>query len=303
MTSEEITQYNWHSFLQGDKVVMKIRRNSENARVYKQIIGLKTFMFSEYEQFISDNTFEAIGIEPNKTYAGSELDLVWQFYSDLFNGWVDSSDHTSDIQHKFSTRQIIRLKSSIADAEKPKERELPESIQKLSDSIEAKGLKITFGIQPKHIEVIEALLKMYDDIEIKGEKHPGMMLYSEHFWDEVGKKVGWLPFTIALHYFKSRFYKPKVVNHPVEILTFENLLIKHGIYEYDVRMNAVLAEYIEQQPLTLKQIQGVLEHIAINYRVFEDNAVGMKEFNKQGIFNMAEDIYNKQFERCSPKTK
>lgn len=67
---------------------------------------------------------------------------------------------------------------------------------------EEKPVKITFGIQPKHLEVINTLLAKYDSIEIGGELHPGIMLYSEAFWQEVGKQIGWLPFTIALHYFK-----------------------------------------------------------------------------------------------------
>lgn len=78
------------------------------------------------------------------------------------------------------------------------------SVAKLANSIDEAGLKITFGIQPSHIEIIEAELKRWDEMEISGEKHPGLMLYSEYFWEVIGKKVGWLPFTICLYYFKYK---------------------------------------------------------------------------------------------------
>lgn len=80
---------------------------------------------------------------------------------------------------------------------------LPQLVQNLADAIEAKGLKITFGIQPNHLEVIERHRNRLNSIKINDVETGGKadMIYSEYLWECVGKEIGWLPFTIALHYF------------------------------------------------------------------------------------------------------
>lgn len=52
---------------------------------------------------------------------------------------------------------------------------------------------VIFGIQPKHIKLIE-------DTLAKHEWPTG--IYNEWFWGQIGKEIGWAPFTIALAYFR-----------------------------------------------------------------------------------------------------
>lgn len=58
------------------------------------------------------------------------------------------------------------------------------------------GVKVSFGIQGK-IEVIETILTKWNDNDIGTD-----MTYSKVVWNEIGKKIGWCPFTASLHYFE-----------------------------------------------------------------------------------------------------
>jgi hypothetical protein len=96
------------------------------------------------------------------------------------------------------------------------EDKLPPILQTLSDAIEQKGMKITFGIQAKHLEIIEEERLRMNSVDLPNipkERWPDM-IYSEYFWEVIGKKVGWLPFTICLHYFKHLSKQEKIKNTP-----------------------------------------------------------------------------------------
>ncbi len=84
-------------------------------------------------------------------------------------------------------------------------KKLPPLIQHLVDAIENKNMRMTFGIQPEHIKLIESELERWDSPMVKteaGKDHT--MLYSKAFWDSVGKKVGWCPFTLCLAYMEKQ---------------------------------------------------------------------------------------------------
>jgi hypothetical protein len=65
-------------------------------------------------------------------------------------------------------------------------------------------IKMTFGIQPEHIELIESVRDWYNNIDLPGvpKERQLDMIYSQALWNEVGKKIGWDPFTICLYYFR-----------------------------------------------------------------------------------------------------
>ena len=70
--------------------------------------------------------------------------------------------------------------------------------------METGEIKMTFGIQPEHIQVIESIRERYNNINLPGvpkERQPDM-IFSEALWKEVGRQVGWDPFTICLCYFR-----------------------------------------------------------------------------------------------------
>lgn len=69
------------------------------------------------------------------------------------------------------------------------------------------AVKITFGIQKEMIQRIEELSKHWDDQTTEEEKKvlkQGWIKFDRHFWETLGKEFGWDPFTLALHYFRSR---------------------------------------------------------------------------------------------------
>ncbi|MCL1692028.1 hypothetical protein [Elizabethkingia anophelis] len=73
--------------------------------------------------------------------------------------------------------------------------------------MEAKKIKITFGIQQKHIERIEERVATYDRIRTDEEKltlKDGWILYDRLFWVNRGEEFGWEPLTLALAYFKYK---------------------------------------------------------------------------------------------------
>lgn len=70
---------------------------------------------------------------------------------------------------------------------------------------EIKGLKVVFGLEAQgHIPVIESELQRWNDSFTKmfpNEKDVDMT-FSTHVWERIGKKIGWDPFSAALHYFE-----------------------------------------------------------------------------------------------------
>lgn len=84
---------------------------------------------------------------------------------------------------------------------------MTDSIKYLADKIEEKGMKVLFGLEAQgHIPTIEKILDRWnnndDGIEVD-------MTYAKCVWDEIGKEIGWCPFTAALSYFE---YKNKIIN-------------------------------------------------------------------------------------------
>lgn len=70
---------------------------------------------------------------------------------------------------------------------------------------EKKGLKIVFGLEAQgHIPTIEAELRRWNESFRKDypEEKDHDMIYCKAVWEEIGKKIGWCPFTAALSYFE-----------------------------------------------------------------------------------------------------
>lgn len=73
-------------------------------------------------------------------------------------------------------------------------KDLPESIKSLTEELEEKNAKISFGLEQQgHIKTIEDYLAKWDNPN---------MLYNTQVWNDIGKKIGWCPLTAALYYFR-----------------------------------------------------------------------------------------------------
>ena len=74
------------------------------------------------------------------------------------------------------------------------------------EAAENKGMKVAFGLEAQgHIPLIESELKRRnEDLENDYPEYKGknLMLYSKHFWEGIGKKIGWCSFSAALSYFE-----------------------------------------------------------------------------------------------------
>lgn len=77
-------------------------------------------------------------------------------------------------------------------------------MKELGELIQENGFTIKFGLEQQgHIETIEKELKRWNDnFEKEYPKSGANMAYSVHVWESIGKKIGWHPFTAALHYFE-----------------------------------------------------------------------------------------------------
>lgn len=75
-------------------------------------------------------------------------------------------------------------------------------MKELIEQIEKKGLKVCFGLEAQgHIPTIEAIINRWNDKKQFPNEEPINMMYSKHVWEEIGKKIGWCPFTASLYYF------------------------------------------------------------------------------------------------------
>lgn len=77
---------------------------------------------------------------------------------------------------------------------------MSEVIQKVEDS----GLKVVFGLEAQgHIPTIESIINKWNEsYKNHYPDEPLNMIYSKHVWEEIGKKIGWCPFTACLNYFE-----------------------------------------------------------------------------------------------------
>ena len=78
---------------------------------------------------------------------------------------------------------------------------MSDLLDELSEKLEAKGLKPVFGLEAQgHLPTIEKILEKWNNHE-----YPDLdMVYSKCVWEEIGKEIGWCPFTAALSYFKIK---------------------------------------------------------------------------------------------------
>lgn len=74
----------------------------------------------------------------------------------------------------------------------------------MEDSDFKKDVKVVFGLEAQgHIPTIEAIIKRWNDgYKEQYPDEPFDMMYSKYVWDEIGKKIGWCPFSASLSYFE-----------------------------------------------------------------------------------------------------
>lgn len=78
-------------------------------------------------------------------------------------------------------------------------------MKELFEQVEKKGMKVVFGLEAQgHIPTIQAEIKRRNDSykEQYPNEKPLDMTYSKDVWEDIGKMIGWCPFTAALSYFK-----------------------------------------------------------------------------------------------------
>lgn len=72
-------------------------------------------------------------------------------------------------------------------------------MKKLFEAAENKGLGVVFGLEAQgHIPTIEAEIKRWNE----GIEYGNDMTFCKAVWEDIGKKIGWCPFTAALYYFE-----------------------------------------------------------------------------------------------------
>lgn len=79
------------------------------------------------------------------------------------------------------------------------------SMKELFEQADKKGLNVVFGLEAQgHIPTIQAEIKRHNDLfkEYFPNEKPLDLTYSKHVWDDIGKTIGWCPFTAALYYFE-----------------------------------------------------------------------------------------------------
>lgn len=109
MTTTELKNYSFKTFLDDREVKARPRRISKNARVYGATV--ETFLFSEFEKFIKAATYPVIEIPAGRTLNGEDIEPVWQVYDEELNIWINATG-------EFKTRQsriALRLKTSVAN--------------------------------------------------------------------------------------------------------------------------------------------------------------------------------------------
>lgn len=108
---------------------------------------------------------------------------------------------------------------------------LKEPLEELTDAMNKKNIKVTFGLKPHHIETIENEIHRWDNMPpLKSFPDTKVNhLYSKHIWDDLWRKLGWCPFTLALYYFEYLEDKSK---EPLEDGSKEKLLLPITEGEY-----------------------------------------------------------------------
>lgn len=77
----------------------------------------------------------------------------------------------------------------------------------LIDKLEEKGLKMVFGLEAQgHLPTIKRILDKWNEPMIENQVD---MTYSKCVWDEIGREIGWCPFTASLSYFQYIANKQK----------------------------------------------------------------------------------------------
>jgi hypothetical protein len=83
---------------------------------------------------------------------------------------------------------------------------LPKPIEDLVDAMDKAKVKITFGLTPRHIEAIEREFKRWEDMPpLKSGLPKADMRFSRYVWENLGKELGWCPFTLSLYYWEFLF--------------------------------------------------------------------------------------------------
>ena len=72
----------------------------------------------------------------------------------------------------------------------------------LIDAMSEKGVKVVFGLEAQgHMPTIKRILDKWNEPIIENQVD---MTFSKCVWEEIGKAIGWCPFTAALSYFQIK---------------------------------------------------------------------------------------------------
>lgn len=93
----------------------------------------------------------------------------------------------------------------------------------MEELFERKDIKVVFGLEAQgHIPTIEAIIKRWNDSfkeQFTDNEYSVNMMYSKHVWDEIGKAIGWCPFTAALNYFEYMSKNKPESELPIQEIT------------------------------------------------------------------------------------
>ncbi|CAM1357638.1 hypothetical protein [Tenacibaculum halocynthiae] len=72
----------------------------------------------------------------------------------------------------------------------------------MKDLVKAMEVKVVFGLEAQgHLPTIKKILDKWNEPRIENQVD---MTYCKHVWEEIGKEIGWCPFTAALSYFQIK---------------------------------------------------------------------------------------------------
>lgn len=79
---------------------------------------------------------------------------------------------------------------------------MTDLLKDLADKLDKKGMKMVFGLEAQgHIPTIEKILSKWNEPIIENQSD---MTYAKCVWEEIGREIGWCPFTAALSYFEMK---------------------------------------------------------------------------------------------------
>lgn len=142
---------------------------------------------------------------------------------------------------------------------------LPKPVNDLSEAIELNNVKVTFGLQPHHIEAIEKEFNRWNDMPpLKSGLPKSDMRFSRFVWEELGKQLGWCPFTLSLYYWEYIIER----NKPVGIK--EDLIDSFMPFYREVGESCRSGHNLNGRKMSREQVISIVTRIRSNCQSRED---------------------------------